>query len=84
MGDGEKKKIYILLTRFPDNDSKTIEFLTNSFYTHASIGLEDDLNTFYSFVTKGFMIEKNHKVCSSRSGTIPMLYLRNGGFPKNI
>lgn len=53
-----KKRIYILLTRFPDNGSKMISFLTNSFYTHASIGLEEDLNTFYSFVTKGFMVEK--------------------------
>lgn len=58
MRNGEKKKIYILLTRFPDNGSKVIGFLTNSFYTHASIGLEEDMNTFYSFVTKGFMIEK--------------------------
>lgn len=26
-------------------------------YTHASIGLEEDLNTFYSFVVKGFIVE---------------------------
>lgn len=58
MGNSKKKKIYILLTRFPDNGSKALGVLTNSYYTHSSIGLEEDLNTFYIFVTKGFMIEK--------------------------
>lgn len=52
------KKIYILLTRFPDNGSKVIEALTGCYYPHTSIGLEEDLNTFYSFVTKGFIVEK--------------------------
>lgn len=52
------KKIYILLTRFPDNGSKAIEALTGCYYPHTSIGLEEDLNTFYSFVTKGFIVEK--------------------------
>lgn len=50
--------IYILLTRFPDNGSKFVGFLANSYYTHVSIGLEEDLNTFYSFVKKGFLVEK--------------------------
>lgn len=57
----KKRKIYILLTRLCDNGSKAIGFLTSSYYTHASLGLEEDLNTFYSFVTKGFMIEKISK-----------------------
>lgn len=37
------KKIYILLTRFPDNGSKAIEALTGCYYPHTSIGLEEDL-----------------------------------------
>ena len=53
----DKKKIYILLTRFPDNGSKVIEALTGCFYSHTSIGLSEDMNTFYSFVVKGFIIE---------------------------
>lgn len=53
-----KYKINILLTRFPDNGSKAISFFKRSFYTHASIGLGEDLNTFYSFVWKGFLVEK--------------------------
>lgn len=52
-----KKKVYVLLTRFPDTGSKWIQALTGSYYTHASIGLEEDMNTFYSFVVKGFIVE---------------------------
>lgn len=56
--NGKQRKIYILLTRLSDNGSKAIGFFTRCFYTHASIGLEEDLNTFYSFRYKGFMTEK--------------------------
>ncbi len=52
------KKVYILLTRFPDAGSRAIEFISGFYYTHASIGLEEDMNTFYSFVCKGFIVEK--------------------------
>ena len=52
------RKIYLLLTRFPDKGSKVIGMLTGGYYVHASIGLEEDLNTFYSFVSKGFIVEK--------------------------
>lgn len=54
----KKRKIYILLTRFPDNGSKAIHAMTGFYYTHASIGLEEDMNTFYSFVVKGFIVEE--------------------------
>ena len=54
----KKRKLYILLTRFPDNGSKAIQALTGFYYTHASIGLEEDMNTFYSFVVKGFIVEE--------------------------
>ena len=52
------RKVYILLTRFPGKVSMLLAVLTGCYYVHASIGLEDDLNTFYSFVTKGFIIEQ--------------------------
>lgn len=54
----KNKKVFVLLTRFPDNGSKVIEAMTGFFYTHASIGLSEDMNTFYSFVAKGFIVEK--------------------------
>lgn len=53
-----KRKLYLLLTRFPDNGSKAISVLTGCHYPHTSIGLEEDLNTFYSIVAKGFIVEK--------------------------
>ena len=52
------KKINIMLLRFPDKGSKLLGFFKRSFYTHASIGLSEDMNTFYSFVNKGFLVEK--------------------------
>ena len=52
------KKLYILLTRFPDRGSKWIQALTGCRYTHAAIGLDEDLNKFYSFKLKGFMTEE--------------------------
>lgn len=53
----EERKIYILLTEFPDKGTKFIKAITGLNYPHASIGLEEDMNTFYSFVTKGFIVE---------------------------
>lgn len=53
-----RRKVFILLTQFPDTGSKVMRLITRYSYTHASIGLDEDLNTFYSFVCKGFMIEK--------------------------
>ena len=52
------KKISILLTRFPDNGSRFISLLTGYYYTHASIGLPEEQDTYYSFVRKGFIVEK--------------------------
>ncbi len=58
MRENKKRKVYILLTRFPDNGAKVIHAMTGSFYSHASIGLEEDMNIFYSFVVKGFIVEE--------------------------
>ncbi len=53
----KNRKVFVLLTRFPDLGSKITSVITNFYYTHASIGLEEDKSTFYSFVTKGFIVE---------------------------
>ena len=53
-----KRRIYILLTRLPNFGSKFLTLVTGFYYTHASIGLDEDMNTFYSFVFKGFIVEK--------------------------
>ena len=52
-----KRKLYVLLTQFPGLDAKAMRFYTRFPYTHASVGLDEDLNTFYSFVNKGFIVE---------------------------
>lgn len=52
------KKLYILLIRFPDRGSQWIEALTGCRYAHAAIGLDEDLNKFYSFKAKGFITEE--------------------------
>ena len=50
-------KLLIVLTRLPDFGSRIIGFITRSHYTHASIALEEDPSSFYSFTLKGFRIE---------------------------
>lgn len=52
-----KRKIFVLLTRFPGLDAKALGWWTRFPYSHASLGLDEDMNTFYSFVVKGFIVE---------------------------
>lgn len=47
-----------MLLHFSDLGSLAMQHFTGFYYTHASIGLDEDMNTFYSFVYKGFLIEK--------------------------
>ena len=55
----EQKTVSVLLTKHVDIFSKISRFLIGGEYTHASIGLSEDKNTFFSFNTKrGFCIEK--------------------------
>ena len=65
------RKVYVLLTRFPDNGSKTIGFYTNFYYTHASIGLDEDMDTFYGFVKKGFFVENITKYLQNNKEPFP-------------
>ena len=65
------RKISILLTRFPDNGSRAVSMLTRFYYTHASIGLDEDMNTFYSFVTKGFIIEDINRYAKPGKKAVP-------------
>lgn len=49
--------ITILLTQYLTKMASVLRFLTAFPYTHASIGLSEDRNTFYIFVKKGFIVE---------------------------
>lgn len=52
-----KRKLFVLLTQFPGFDSKALRWWTRFPYSHVSLGLDEDMNTFYSFVVKGFIVE---------------------------
>ena len=65
------KKVYLLLTKFSDTGSKIVNMLTGVEYPHASIGLEEDMNTFYSFVTKGFIVEDINRYAKPGRKAIP-------------
>lgn len=66
-----QRKVYLLLTEFPDKGTKVIKALTGLEYPHASIGLEEDMNTFYSFVTKGFIVEDINRYAKPGRKAIP-------------
>ena len=55
------KKIYVLMTKYPGYDAKFLSWYTRFPYTHASIGFEDDMDTFYTFISKGFLVESIRK-----------------------
>ena len=53
----EKRRIFVLLTQFPGREARALQWWTRCPYTHVSIGLDEDMNTYYSFVMKGFIVE---------------------------
>lgn len=53
----EQRRIFVLLTQFPGREARVLRWYTGCPYTHVSIGLDEDMNTFYSFVMKGFIVE---------------------------
>ena len=59
----KKYTISILLTKSSDFLSRIIYYFTGREYTHASIGLDNLSDTYYSFNIKGFRMEhpKRHK-----------------------
>lgn len=65
------KKVYILMTRLPDPTSLIIRMITGFHYTHVSIGLEEDPNVYYSFVFKGFIVEKISRYLSRQTEPFP-------------
>lgn len=52
-----KRTLFVLLTQFPGADSRALRWWTRFDYSHVSLGLDEDMNTFYSFVVKGFIVE---------------------------
>lgn len=70
LNTGINQTVQILLTRHYDTMSKIIYFITGRGYTHASIGLEEQSDCFYSFNYRGFCIE-HPKHLKNRTTSIP-------------
>lgn len=51
------RKIYILMTQYPGRDAKFLRWYMGFPYTHTSVGLEEDMDTFYTFTSKGYLVE---------------------------
>lgn len=51
------RKLTILLTRYPTAITRLLCFCRGCSYLHASLGFEENLNTFYSFGLNGFRRE---------------------------
>ncbi len=53
--------VTVLLTKYSDITGKIVSVFTRSYYTHASISIDEKEEIFYSFNYKGFAIEKPKK-----------------------
>jgi len=67
----DNKYIDILLIRYPNKTSKLLQFITGSYFTHASIGLGDFAGIFYSLISKGFRLEEPYKHPSFKGKEVP-------------
>ena len=67
------KKITVLLTKYSDWTSEMIYRMSGHGYTHASLGLGDEPDTYYSFNFKGFCKETAEKH-RSRGVTVSLSY----------
>ena len=67
----KQRNIYVLLMRMPDTVSKALSLWMRFHYTHVSIGLEEDLEHFYSFGYNGFRIESVERFNHSAKGPFP-------------
>lgn len=61
MEDKSMKTITILLTKYSDLFGRFICGISKNRYSHASISIDETEEIFYSFNTKGFVIEKPKK-----------------------
>ncbi|WP_326974522.1 hypothetical protein [Caproicibacter sp. BJN0012] len=69
-----KKYISVLLTKYSDVTSNMLQIMTRGKYTHASLGITED--EFFSFVTKGFHVERPAKILSRMREDIPCALYR--------
>ncbi len=67
----QTKRVYILLTRLHDRGSRAAGFFARCYYTHCSLGLEEDMNIYYSFMVNGFIEEDISRFLRSKHPLFP-------------
>lgn len=75
MKQEQTKTVTILLTKYTDLFSRFISLISKNGYSHASISIDGNEETFYSFSYKGFVIEKP-KTKKSRKRTKESICIR--------
>ena len=55
------RKVTVLLTKYSDWVSTFVHYLAGQEYTHSSLALEEDPDTYYSFNYRGFAVETLEK-----------------------
>jgi len=70
----DTRQIYILLTKHSDNFSLFILALIRGYYSHASIGFDEEKGRYYSFTRRGFHIEVPEKIIRKRQNVKCALY----------
>ena len=70
----DTRYIYILLTKHTDTFSLFIVGLIRGYYSHASIGFDEEQGRFYSFTRRGFHIEVPEEICLTRKNVKCALY----------
>ncbi|MCL1798360.1 MAG: hypothetical protein FWG23_01260 [Eggerthellaceae bacterium] len=69
-----ERHVFILLTRHTDSFSQLILALIQGYYSHASIGFDEEKGRFYSFTRRGFHDEEPEKICQKRHNVPCVLY----------
>lgn len=59
------------MTQYPGFDAKILRWYTGFPYTHTSVGLEEDMDTFYTFVSKGYFVESITRYEKSNRPSFP-------------
>jgi len=70
----DRRFVFILLTKHSDTFSHFILALIRGYYSHASIGFEEERGRFYSFTRRGFHVEEPEKICLKRKNVACALY----------
>ena len=75
--DDNSRQVFVLLTKHSDKFSLFILFLIRGYFSHASIGFDEEKGRFYSFTRRGFHVEDPVKIAKKRPNVKCALYTIN-------